>query len=84
MSVKRVIFKKTYIPARKGGGVHFPFGQPNKAEMKRIEMLGKMNDRRNYHLAHRKPRGLLLLAREYEKIKCPTLANQVRLEARQL
>lgn len=49
----------------------------------RIEMLGKMNDRRRVCLAAGNREQLLALAREYKAKKMPRMAKVVRREAEQ-
>lgn len=68
--------------ANKGDGVHFPYGMPNKGEMKRIEMLGLMDDRRKRYLLQGSRAGLFRLAEEYYRKGMFATAEQVRAEAR--
>jgi hypothetical protein len=49
---------------------------------RRVEMLGKLNDRRVRAMAAGDDRALLKLAAEYEKKKMPSMANWVRQYAR--
>lgn len=67
--------------ANKGDGVHFPYGKPTNKEEERIEMLVEMNTRRYRYILKHRWKGLLRLAKEYERLGCPILARQVRAEA---
>lgn len=62
-----------------------PKGQPNKlrraGEAKRIEILGSLDDRHKRLLGARDRQGLENLAIEYDAMKCPNMANGIRLEA---
>jgi hypothetical protein len=67
-----------------GEGVAFGNAPLPKKTMDKIEMLGKLNDRRNKYLGKRSKAGLLRLACEYERMKMPMMAAWIRAEAREL
>jgi hypothetical protein len=70
------IYKPTVIESIKLGSKTAP-------EIKRaIEMLGQLNDRHIAATGNRDKKALRELAVEYEAIKCPRLANEIRTEAR--
>ena len=70
-----------YIQVKAGDGVYFMPGEIQPSVMKRIEMIGKLNDRREEYLAAGDGESLLRLAEEYAKKKMPMMANIVRKEA---
>lgn len=70
--------------AQTGDGVHFPFGVPSDGEQRRINMLVEMNDRRKEYLGARASPCLLELAAEYESKNMPTMAREIRAEARKI
>lgn len=49
--------------------------------MKRIEMLGELNDRHKRAFVNRDRQALTEIAIEYDTINCPRLANHIRAEA---
>ena len=59
---------------------------PSKAKAinKRVEMLGDMDDRYKALRGAGDVVGLKKLADEYEKLKCPNTADQIRYEAERL
>lgn len=58
-------------------------GELKRDVARRIEMIGKLNDRRMEYITAGDGESLLRLAEEYEKKKMPTMANIVRKEAEQ-
>lgn len=70
-----------YVPSLTGQGVSFMPGEIKPAIMRRIEMIGKLNDRRLAYMAAGDGESLLRLADEYEEKKMPVMANIVRKEA---
>jgi hypothetical protein len=72
------------IYAEKGDGVPALRGEIKPEVLKRIERLGKMNDRRMKLTAAGDRMGLLNLADEYENLGhygLPTMAREIRYEA---
>lgn len=72
-----MVYEKTL----EGGGVSFMPGEIQPAIRRRIEMLGKMNDRRLGYVAAGDWESLLELAAEYEAKKMPRMAAEIRKEA---
>ena len=70
-----------YIQVKAGDGVYFMPGEIQPSVMKRIEMIGKLNDRRLAYAATGDGESLLMLAEKYAKKKMPVMANIVRKEA---
>jgi hypothetical protein len=64
----------------RGSGVRFFDLKLNSAVSRRIEWLGKMNDRRILCLANNDMLGLLVLANEYEERGMVNTARQIRME----
>lgn len=69
-----------YEPAQAGAGITFAPGGLNAAIMRRIEMLGKMNDKRLRYVDAVDGESLLRLADEYERKKMKTMARMIRKE----
>ena len=70
-----------YIQVKAGDGVYFMPGEIQPSVMKRIEMIGKLNDRWLEYRTAGDGESLLRLAEEYAKKKMPVMANIVRKEA---
>lgn len=70
-----------FIPASSGDGVQFGYEKLKPGVARRIEMLGKMNDRRVAMKGLGDWKGLLQLAEEYEAKKMPKMAAEIRKEA---
>jgi hypothetical protein len=70
-----------YIPNNVGDGVQFGYEKLKPGVARRIEELGKMNDRRLKYVAAGDAESLLKLADEYEKRKMPKMAKEIRKEA---
>jgi len=68
----------------KGQGVSFPYGQPTKAELDRIEELGKLNDDWNKYRGKQSRMGLLKVAARYRRKGMFMTAALVQSEARML
>lgn len=71
-----------YISNKTGDGVQFNFEKLKPGEARRIEELGRMNDRRVAMKGCGDWEGLLKLAEEYEAKKMPKMAAEIRKEAR--
>lgn len=69
-----------YQATQTGEGVSFPDVKLKPAIARRIEWLGKMNDRYTILLANRDNHGLLVLASEYEEKGMMQTATKIRLE----
>ena len=65
---------------QQGSGVQFLGTRLSANISKRIEWLGKMNDRHTTCLANNDNLGLLELASEYEERGMTQTANKIRLE----
>ena len=78
----------TTIPTVPGDGVRFTQASLAEDVMRRINRLGKLEDRRKQYILKRQPSKLFALAREYEKGKghqpMPEMAIRVRNEARRI
>lgn len=72
---------KLYAPAVTGDGVAFAAERLKPGVARRIEELGKMNDRREAYAAAGDGESLLALAEEYEEKRMPVMAEEVRKEA---
>lgn len=72
---------KLYVPAESGDGVGFEDTKLKPAIMRRIEELGKLNDRRVAYRAAGDGESLLKLADEYDAKRMPVMAESVRKEA---
>ena len=70
-----------YVPNNVGDGVQFSYEGLKPAVARRIEVLGKMNDRRVAMRGCGDVDGLLVLAAEYEAMKMPKMAAEIRKEA---
>ena len=73
--------EKQYVAVQAGDGVNFMPGEIQPSVMKRIEMIGKLNDRWLEYRTAGDGESLLRLAEEYAKKKMPLMANIVRKEA---
>lgn len=65
----------------KGQGVSSPYGKPTKAELARIEELGKLNDDWNRYRGERSRRGLFRVAARYRRRGMFMMAALVQSEA---
>jgi len=72
---------REYVPNDAGDGVAFESTKIKPEIMRRIEALGKMNDRREAYKAAGDWMSLVQLADEYEAKKMLKMAESVRLEA---
>jgi hypothetical protein len=68
----------------KGQGVSFPYGMPTKAELKRIEELGELNDLWKKYAGRRSRAGLFRLAARYRRKGMYMTAALIQSEARTL
>jgi hypothetical protein len=69
--------------AQQGEGIPPLKGELKQAILKRIERLGKMNDRRMKYIVAGDRMGLIDLAEEYEA-RMPRMAVEIRKEAQEL
>jgi hypothetical protein len=77
--------KRLFQPHRRGDGIAPLYIKDlDDGTMERIEMLGKLNDRRKKHLGTRSRAGLYRLAAEYKRMGMHMMAADVLREAREL
>jgi hypothetical protein len=68
-------YGRNYVPPVIGG-------KTSADIMRRIAMLGDMNDRHKSALGNRDKQALKEIAIEYDAINCPRIANAIRTEAK--
>jgi len=76
---KNPVQKKS--PLMAGGGVGLLKEKRSPALLRRIEMLGRLNDRRLKYMAKGYGRGLARLSAEYRRVGVRDMANRVRIDA---